>query len=162
MRLGVISDTHGLLRPRVFDLFAGVDRILHAGDVGDPAILDDLEAIAPVLAVWGNVDGPELRARLPERLEVELAGVRVGMAHGHREEPAYEALAGTFPDAALIVHGHSHLPRVGRAGRALLLNPGSAGPRRFGRPATVALLELGPAGIEARHLDAESGSRLRP
>ena len=82
MRLGVISDTHGLLRPEVFDIFKTVDHILHGGDVGKWAILKDLEALAPVTAVYGNTDGPELRARLPQVAELELDGFAVVVTHG--------------------------------------------------------------------------------
>jgi putative phosphoesterase len=158
----VIADTHGLLRPAVFDLFEGVSLILHAGDVGDPAILADLEAIAPVVAVWGNVDGWKIREQTSETASGELARLRWGMAHGHREQPAYERLVARFPGADLVVHGHSHVPALDRVGSALLLNPGAAGPKRFDLPASVAVVEPtdgGPPRIA--HLDLETGEAFR-
>ena len=112
MRVGVISDTHGLLRPEVFDVFEHVDHILHAGDVGKPEILIELEAIAPVTAVYGNVDGPELRARLTQVAEVELDGFAVVVTHGDQfGHPTPEALHAAFPKAEIIVYGHTHKPQ---------------------------------------------------
>lgn len=145
VRIGVVSDTHGLLRPAVLDAFRGVRRILHAGDVGDPTILTDLEALAPVTAVWGNVDGPEVRAATRESVRGEMAGLPFALIHGHQVADDYERLVDRFPAARLIVHGHSHLPRVRRIGPARLLNPGSAGPRRFGKPVSAALVAVGPS-----------------
>ena len=84
MRLGIISDTHNLLRPQVFDVFKGVDQILHAGDIGELDILAVLESIAPVSAVWGNTDGFEVRARVPERIEVRIEGFDFLLIHGHQ------------------------------------------------------------------------------
>ena len=84
MRIGVIADTHGLLRPEVFEVFSGVDLILHAGDIGHPEILDDLRALAPVRAVWGNTDGFDLRHALPEVIEEEIEGLSFVVTHGHQ------------------------------------------------------------------------------
>ena len=84
MRLGIISDTHGLLRPEVFEVFREVDQILHAGDIGPPEILEELEAIAPVLAVFGNTDGFEVRARVPEVIELRIEGFDFLVVHGHQ------------------------------------------------------------------------------
>src|SRR5437879_13861349 len=111
MRLGVISDTHGLLRAEVFEIFKAVDHILHAGDVGKPEILIELEALAPVTAVYGNTDGPELRARLPQVAEVELDGLAIVVTHGRQlGHPAPDALHAAFPKAEIIVYGHTHKP----------------------------------------------------
>lgn len=143
LRIGLISDTHGRLRPEVFDIFAGVDRIVHAGDVGDPDILIELGAIAPVTAVWGNVDY-ELRSTLPERTVFELGGISVGVIHGQQfGSPRPALVAGEFPDADLIVFGHSHRPEIERLSGALVVNPGSAGPPRFKLPVTVAIATIG-------------------
>ena len=159
VRVGILSDTHGLLRPELFEVFEGVDRILHAGDVGAPGILLDLEAIAPVEAVWGNVDGSEVRQEALEALELELGGVRVAVAHGHRVQPDYERLMDRFPDAALVVHGHTHEPALRRVDGRLLLNPGAAGHRRFRLPVSVALARLGPDGVEVEFVELETGQR---
>jgi putative phosphoesterase len=149
--VGVISDTHGLLRPGVFEAFRGVSHILHAGDVGDPMILEDLAALAPVTAVWGNMDGPEIRAVTLEEAVLELARTPIAVIHGHQLED-YERLPARFPAAGVIVHGHTHLPSSDRIDDTLVLNPGSAGPRRSGKPVTVALLRLDPDGARARHV----------
>lgn len=148
VRLGVVSDTHGLLRPALLEAFQDVDHILHAGDVGDPAILADLEVLAPVTAVWGNVDGGAVRAVTEESVEGRVGGLPFALIHGHQVADAYERLADRFPAARLIVHGHSHLPGVRRVGAARLLNPGSAGPRRFGKPVSAAVVEIGPPSAE--------------
>jgi predicted phosphodiesterase len=122
MRLGVISDTHGLLRPEVFDAFAEVDHILHAGDIGSLDLLTELEAIAPVTAVFGNTDGMDVRAKLPKVARVQLDGF----------------------------HGHTHLPKLELVDVVVtVMNPGGAGPRRFDIPASVGILEL-EAGIPPR------------
>lgn len=157
--LGVLSDTHGLLRPELFEVFEGVDRILHAGDVGDPDILVDLEALAPVHAVWGNVDGSEVRSRAREAVEVEVRGFSVAMSHGHRVAPAYERLLDRFPGADLVVHGHTHEPSLRRVGAVLLLDPGSAGHRRFRNPVTAALVEVGRDGPRVEFVELETGRR---
>ncbi|MEJ2312830.1 MAG: metallophosphoesterase family protein [Gemmatimonadales bacterium] len=149
--VGVISDTHGLLRPGVFKAFRGVSHILHAGDVGDPLILEDLATLAPVTAVWGNMDGSEIRAVTREEAVVELARTPIAVIHGHQLSD-YGSLPARFPTARVIVHGHTHLPSLDRIDDALVLNPGSAGPRRAGKPVTVALLELDSDGAHARHL----------
>lgn len=156
VRVGVISDTHGLLRSGVFGAFEGVDRVLHAGDVGEPRILTELEVLGPVDAVWGNVDGPEVRRGVPEAVEGRAGGLRFAVVHGHQVRD-YDELPGRFPDAGLVVHGHSHVPAARRVGGALLLNPGSAGPRRMDRPVTVAVLTVRDGEPSVRFLDLESG-----
>jgi len=151
LRVGLIADTHGVLRPEVYEAFRGVDRILHAGDVEDPAILDDLSAIAPVTAVWGNVDGLAVRAVTPEEAIVEIGGIRVALIHGHQVHPDYGALRRRFPGARVIVHGHTHVPGQREAAGVLLVNPGAAGRALKGYPASVAILEITEGGITARH-----------
>ena len=140
MRIGLIADTHGLLRPEVLDAFAGVEHIVHAGDVGSSEVLEGLARIAPVTAVRGNVDGG---LDLPEVALVELAGVRVVVAHGHRlGSPTPEKVAEVYPDADLAVYGHSHKPALRRIGDVLVVNPGSAGRRRFRDTVSVAVADL--------------------
>ncbi|MET0397403.1 MAG: metallophosphoesterase family protein [Longimicrobiaceae bacterium] len=156
MKVGIISDTHGLLRPEVFAVFEGVEHILHAGDVGPADLLVELEAIAPVTAVWGNTDGWEVRARLPEVARVELGGVPVVVLHGMQlGSPTAARAAAAYPDAELVVFGHSHRPVVERVGAVLAVNPGSAGPRRFRDPVTVALAELAPGRTSARLVELD-------
>ncbi len=151
MRLGVISDTHGHLRPEVFEVFKQVDHILHAGDVGEPQILMELAAIAPVTAVYGNVDGPELRARLPQVATLELDGFAVVVTHGDQHgHPTPASLHEAFPRAEIIVYGHTHKPLLELVDRTVtVMNPGGAGQPRFGIPPSVGILEL-EAGIPPR------------
>ncbi len=156
MRVGIISDTHGLLRPEVFRVFEGVEHVLHAGDVGPADLLMELEAIAPVTAVWGNADGWEVRARVPEVARVELGGVRVTVVHGMQVgSPTPAKVAAAYPDAELVVFGHSHRPVIERVGGVLAVNPGSAGRRRFRDPVTVALAEMVPGRTTARLVELE-------
>ena len=150
MRVGIISDTHGLLRGEVFARFAGVDHILHAGDVGPADLLDELEAIAPVTAVWGNTDGWDVRARVPEIADVALGGVRVVVFHGMQVGSPNAALAAAaHPGADLVVFGHSHRAEIQRVGGVLAVNPGSAGPIRFRTPPTLALAEIAGGRVTA-------------
>lgn len=152
--IGLISDTHGLLRPEVFTAFEEVEHILHAGDVGDPDILVELAAIAPVTAVWGNVDHGELRRRLPEVARVELAGQSIVVVHGQQfGSPSPARVAAAYPGADIVVFGHSHEPVVERLGEVLAVNPGSAGPARFSLPVTVALATVGPEGVRVDLVD---------
>jgi len=151
VRLGVIADTHGLLRPEVFHAFEGVDHILHGGDVGPPAILDELEAVAPVTAVYGNTDGGELRSRLPQVASVELDGFRIVVTHGDQfGSPTPEMLQAEFPEAEIIVFGHTHRPLLTLVDVVVtVMNPGGAGARRFNLPPSVGIMELEP-GIPPR------------
>ena len=143
MRIGLISDTHGKLRAEVLTHFEGVDRILHAGDIGDIAILTELEAVAPVAAVWGNTDGFEIRQRVKETVEIEMQGRTVLVVHGHRiGAPTPAGLADAYPGNDIIVFGHTHRPARERIGQRLFLNPGSAGAPRFGLAPSIAILEL--------------------
>jgi uncharacterized protein len=153
VRVGLISDTHGLLRPSALLALDGVDLILHAGDVGGMSILHELERFAPVHAVHGNTDDPALG--LPAQVSLTLDGVRVLVTHGHElGSPTPMALATRY-DADVIVYGHTHRPLVDRVAgmngvTALVVNPGAAGPRRFSLRPSVAILELGGKDPSAR------------
>jgi uncharacterized protein len=143
MKVGLISDTHGRLRPAVFERLAGVDVILHAGDVGPPDVLDELDALAPVHAVMGNTDMHELRPRAHDVLELELEGRKVVVLHGHQlGSPTPEALRAAHADADIIIYGHTHRQRVDTVDGCLIINPGAAGPARFDLKPTVAVLTL--------------------
>jgi putative phosphoesterase len=144
MRVGLISDTHGRLRSEVFDRFRDVDRILHAGDIGPVGLLVELEAVAPVTAVYGNTDRPQVRAEVDAVAELELAGRRVVVVHGDQHGSLTpEALRNAYPGADIIVYGHTHRPRVDRLDGVLVVNPGSAGAARFGLAPSVGILTLG-------------------
>jgi uncharacterized protein len=138
MKIGVISDTHGRLRPEALQALAGVDHILHAGDVGDAAILDALARIAPVSAVRGNIDRSGRCATLPATELVELGGASFYLLHDVHELDLDPVAAGI----SVVVSGHSHKPGIERRHGVLYLNPGSAGPRRFSLPVTVAIVSL--------------------
>lgn len=142
LTIGLISDTHGLVRPEVFDALAGVDFILHAGDVGPPEVLIELAAIAPVRAVWGNIDAPG-RPDLVERIDEVFEGVRVVVTHGHElGSPTPPKLVSAHPLATVIVYGHTHQQLITKAARRIVVNPGAAGPRRFALQPSVAKLYL--------------------
>jgi putative phosphoesterase len=151
MRLGVIADTHGLLRPEVFDVFRDVDHILHAGDLGPIDVLTELESLAPVTAVYGNTDGPEVRSRLLQVAQVELEGFRIVVTHGDQlGSPTPDKLHAAFPEAEILVFGHTHRPLLTLVDVVVtVINPGGAGPRRFDLPPSVGILELEP-GIPPR------------
>jgi uncharacterized protein len=139
--IGLISDTHGTVRGSVHDALAGVELILHAGDVGGDAILDELALIAPVLAVYGNTDAP-VDPRLTASIDREIGGVRVHVSHGHElGSPTPEKLLERY-SADVIVYGHTHQQLVVRAGGRLVVNPGAAGPRRFKLEPGVARLTI--------------------
>jgi len=139
MRVGVISDTHGLLRPAALKALAGVDHILHAGDVGDAEILSALEEIAPLTAIRGNIDRSGPCAALPATEIVELDGVTFYLLHDVHELDLDPATAGI----SVVVSGHSHKPLIEERRGVIYLNPGSAGPRRFSLPVTMGLVSLG-------------------
>lgn len=135
-RIGVISDTHGLLRPEALEALRGVERILHAGDISDPDHLGALERIAPVTAIRGNVDRGSWAEALPEAANLVIGGLRIHMIHDRkalRADPRAE-------DWNVVISGHSHRPGVEDSGGTLWLNPGAAGPRRFRLPITLAFL----------------------
>lgn len=152
MRLGIISDTHNLLRPEVLEVFSQVDHILHGGDVGDADVLVQLEALAPVTAVYGNTDGSSMRHRLSKVAQVELDGFDIVVTHGDQlGHPTPALLHDAFPRAEIIVFGHTHTPVLELVDKTVtVMNPGSAGPKRFDRPApSVGIMELEP-GIPPR------------
>lgn len=151
MRLGILSDTHGQLRPEVFDIFSQVDHILHCGDVGKLEILRDLEALAPVTAVIGNTDGSALRGKLPRVAQLQLDGFEIVVTHGDQfGSPTPAALVAAFPDAEIIVFGHTHRPLLELIDRTItVMNPGAAGPARFDLKPSVGIMELEP-GIPPR------------
>lgn len=144
MRLGIISDTHGLLRPEVFEAFEHVDHILHAGDVGPLELLTELEALAPVSAVYGNTDDFDVRARLPQAQRLELDGFTIVVFHGDQlGSPTPEKMHAAFPDADILVYGHTHRPLLTIVDVVVtVMNPGGAGPRRFDLPPSVGIMEL--------------------
>jgi putative phosphoesterase len=151
VRLGIIADTHGLLRSEVFEVFKEVDHILHAGDVGPPELLTELEAIAPVTAVYGNTDGWDLRARLPQVASIRLDGFDIVVTHGDQfGSPTPEKLNAAFPEAEILVFGHTHRPLLTLVDVVVtVMNPGGAGPQRFDLPPSVGIMEL-EAGIPPR------------
>ena len=138
MKIGVISDTHGLLRPEVFAALDGVERILHAGDVGGRAILEALSRIAPATAVRGNVDRDRWGAMLPETEVVEISGISIYMVHDLAQLDLKPEAAGFH----VVVYGHSHQPKMEEKNGVLYFNPGSAGRRRFRLPVSVGRLEI--------------------
>jgi uncharacterized protein len=148
MLIGVISDTHGLLRPEAISALAGVKHVLHAGDVGDAAILDRLGEIAPVTAIRGNVDREGPCSRLPETELIELAGRHIYMLHDRNILDLDPVVAGI----AVVVSGHSHQPGVEWRKGVLYFNPGSAGPRRFSLPVSLGFLEISAEEIKPRLL----------
>ena len=150
VRVGVISDTHGLLRPEVLPALQGSHVIVHAGDIGDPSILEALGAVAPVHAVRGNNDREPWGRRLPETRVVEAGGVRLLVVHDLNTlviDPVTEKVQ-------VVIAGHSHKPRHERKQGVLYFNPGSAGPRRFSLPVTLGRLtvESGRIAAEVVHL----------
>ena len=149
MRIGVISDTHGLLRPQAIAALRGSDRILHAGDVGKPEVLEELATIAPLTAIRGNVD--TWATDLPDVERVELAGRRILVVHDVKTlevDPAAERID-------VVISGHSHKPAITRREGVLYLNPGSAGPRRFKLPIAVARLSITARRVGARIIELE-------
>jgi putative phosphoesterase len=145
--IGLISDTHGLLRPGVHSAFEGVELILHAGDVGGDDILHELRTIAPVRAVEGNTDPPG-DPQLPATITVEIGGLMIHVSHGHEfGSPTPAKLLVTYA-ADVIVYGHTHRQLVTRAGGRLVVNPGAAGPRRFNVRPSVARLTIAGAKAE--------------
>lgn len=147
--IGLISDTHGLVRPGVHEALKGVELILHAGDVGGTEILDELRLIAPIRAVSGNTDPPG-DPSLTQRIDIEVDGVRIHVSHGHEVgSPTPGKLAAQY-DADVVVYGHSHQQLVTRFDNRLFVNPGSAGARRFNLLPSVARLTIakGKAEVE--------------
>ncbi len=150
MKIGVVSDTHGLLRPEVLDAFAGVEHILHLGDVGDPAILDRLREVAPVTAIRGNIDTSGACASLPATEYVTLGKVNLYLLHNVQTLDLDPSAAGVHA----VLFGHTHKPLLEQRKGVLFFNPGAAGPRRFSLPLSVGRLHLEDAGgaIRAEHV----------
>lgn len=150
MRIGLISDTHGLVRPELFGALAGVDLILHAGDVGANDVLAELATIAPVRAVFGNTDVPG-RTDLVERIDEMFEQVRVVVTHGHElGRPTPPMLVSAYMHADVIVYGHTHQQLITRAARRMVVNPGAAGPQRFRLVPSVALMQIDGRTFDAR------------
>ncbi len=147
--VGLISDTHGLLRPEAVEALRGSDRIIHAGDVGDPVIVEHLTAIAPVTVVRGNIDREAWANAWPETDVVEIGGVQIYVLHDLSTLDLDPAVAGF----GAVIYGHSHKPLIGREGRVLYVNPGSAGPRRFSLPISIGILTIDGATLSARVIE---------
>ena len=138
MRIGAISDTHGLLRPEALAALKGCERIIHAGDIGKPEVLDGLRALAPLDAIRGNVDSGDWAAAIPEHLDLQIGGLRIHITHDVKTmkiNPVAEHVD-------VVIAGHSHQPKIEELAGVLYLNPGSAGRRRFKLPISLALLDI--------------------
>jgi uncharacterized protein len=152
--VGVISDTHGLLRPEALAALRGSDYIIHAGDVGDPAILDKLAKIAPVTAVRGNVDHGAWAQKIPATNVLDIGEVSIYVLHSIQELDVKPEAA----KFAAVVYGHSHVPKQEIKNGVLYFNPGSAGPRRFKLPVSVGRLTIKNSKIDARILMLETNT----
>lgn len=169
-RLVVISDTHSFPHPSAFELIKGLkpDAILHAGDVGEPVVLDTFSKICPLFAVRGNIDNSTLA--LPdyllfeifskEQLLLRILTLHVGI-YGHRLRSEVAQMARSAK-AELVVCGHSHVPFIGSHHGIAMFNPGSIGPHRFGLPIVFGVLQLDPSGVSLSHIDCETGLAWRP
>ncbi|WP_222909816.1 metallophosphoesterase family protein [Pseudomonas sp. DNDY-54] len=138
MRIGVISDTHGLLRPEAIAALQGCERIIHAGDIGKPQVLDALRALAPLEVICGNVDSGDWAAAIPEHLDLHIDGLRIHVTHDVKTmviDPVAEQVD-------VVIAGHSHQPKIEEVEGVLYINPGSAGRRRFKLPISLALLDI--------------------
>ena len=160
MRIGVIADTHGYLDPAVSNIFEGVDLILHAGDIGDIAVVRGLEALAPIRAIRGNHEPPDVVERFSRQEVLEIQERKVMLAHGFIST-SLESARMIFPEffdrirdeeIDLFVFGHTHMPYSRKMDSTLYFNPGYAGPERDIRPAHVGLLEIDDADIRAWHV----------
>jgi putative phosphoesterase len=149
--VGLISDTHGLLRPRAVEALRGVERIIHAGDVGRAAVLDELTRLAPLTVVRGNVDRGAWAEALPLTAAVEVGGRWIYVVHALADLDLDPAAAGF----AAVVHGHSHRPEVEQRAGVWYVNPGSAGPRRFRLPVSLGRMEVGLGGVRVRLVTLE-------
>jgi putative phosphoesterase len=147
--IGIISDTHGLVRPQALEALAGVEMILHAGDIGNQQVLDTLKDIAPVVAVRGNNDKGDLAQTLPDWEVVEVGNVSIYMLHDVKEIDISPSGGGFH----VVVSGHSHRPSVEEHRGVLYINPGSAGPRRFKLPVSLAHLQITGENLHANLID---------
>jgi putative phosphoesterase len=149
MTLGIISDTHGYMPPAVLKHFAAVDGILHAGDIGDPRIISELEIIAPVYAISGNIDGGTILRKFPPTRVIELAGYTFYLTHDIVTEKLvrYELFRKKI-QPHVIVHGHTHLPELKRNGEILFINPGSVSKPKKNQKGTIVLLKLNDQSLE--------------
>ena len=148
MFIGSISDTHGLLRPEAIEALRGSDHIIHAGDVGDPGILDELREIAPVTAVRGNVDGGVWARNLPQTNVLQVEGCTIYVLHILDQLDLKPEAAGF----SAVIYGHSHRPHIETKNGVLYFNPGSAGPRRFDLPVTVGKLTVLDGKVRGEHI----------
>jgi len=148
-RIGLISDTHGLIRPESVSALQGVELILHAGDIGKPQILEQLQAIAPVLAVRGNNDQGEWAEAVPEQQLLKVGAGLIYVLHDVKVLDLDPATAGI----QAVISGHSHRPSVQKRAGVLFVNPGSAGPRRFKLPISVGVLQVGAEGLQAELIE---------
>lgn len=154
MTAGVISDTHGLMRREALDALRDADLIIHAGDIGNPSVLETLETIAPVFAVRGNIDRGEWASSLPASQLVEVESVRIYVVHDIKDldiDPVAESIQ-------MVISGHSHMPAIVERNGVSFLNPGSAGPRRFSLPISMAVIRISGRRIQARLVDLQSSS----
>ena len=154
-RIGLISDTHGLLRPEAVAALRGSELILHAGDVGKPEVLEELRKIAPVIAIRGNVDSAPWSQVLKETEVVETGGATIFMLHNLGDLDLNPAAA----RFQIVLYGHSHKPSCSEKNGVLYVNPGSAGPRRFGLPVTVGRLDLSPSPWKFQLISLNSDGR---
>lgn len=148
-QIGLISDTHGLLRPAAVEALQGSDLILHAGDIGNPEVLTELRAIAPVIAVRGNNDKGDWAEAIPERETIQIGNVGVHLLHILKQL----TLASETVDINVVISGHSHQPLIEQRAGILFINPGSAGPRRFKLPVSVAHLYIEDARVQAEIIE---------
>jgi len=155
--VGIISDTHGLLREEAINALQGVDMVLHAGDIDIPDVLNGLRSVAPLVAVRGNMDYGRLRKELPENDTIEAAGHLIYMIHEIHRMDLDPVAAGI----SAVVYGHSHRPHIGNRQGILYINPGSAGPRRFSYPVTVARLVIRDGQLKAEIVDVDTQTPLR-
>jgi putative phosphoesterase len=153
--IGIISDTHGQLPAAIHEIFKGVSAILHAGDIGDETILDELRVIAPVAAVRGNMDWGDLARQLPGTDIIEVGKVRIGMVHDPYQMPA-NFKSGKY---RIIVSGHTHQALIAKKNGVLYVNPGSAGQPRSNRPASVALLHISGTQVAAEVIPLEPSNQ---
>ncbi len=151
-KIGVVSDTHGLVRPGLLEAFSGVEMIVHAGDIGGPAVLEELQAQAPVVAVRGNMDGGPWARGLRETEVVEIGGSPLYVLHDVGEIDLDPGAAGF----RAVISGHSHRPSLRRRNGVLFLNPGSAGPRRFRLPVSAAILRVEGDTLEPTFIELEA------